>query len=789
MFSNYFKTAFRKLWKNKGFSAINILGLSVGMAVALLIGLWVQHELSMDDFQLNRKNIGKIKKKNQFNDIKGVQDGVMLPLYDELKTNYPEVKHITRLDWGDTHSLVVGEKKLGSEGHFADPDFLKMFTFPLIKGKASEALKDPYSIVLTESLAKSLFGDSDPIGKSIRVDNKNNVIVTGIMKDVPKNSSINFEFLIPYEYNVATDDFVRGAKNEWQNNFLMNLVELRDGVSMEQFSKRIEEIPRRKVNDPKESTLFIHPMSKWYLYSDFKDWENTGGPIEYVRLFIVVGILVLVIACINFMNLSTARSEKRAREVGIRKAVGSQRIQLIAQFLGESVLTALIAFVMALVLVQVSLPLLQDVGFQNITFDWNNISLLAICLGGCLITGLIAGLYPALYLSGFTPVKVLKGTFRAGKSANLPRRILVVTQFSFSIALIIGTIIIFQQIQFAKSRPLGYNPNNLLEIALTEDLRKNYDVLKQDLMASGYVDAVSKSSSPMTGVYNQWDNFSWAGKDPTKTALFSAIMIDYDYDKASALKMKEGRFFSKQYRSDSSSIVLNQASVKMMGFKNPIGSIVKMSDENLTVIGVTENVMMENPYTPVNPAVYIMRPYFISQGLIRLKANTDIQKALAVIKPVVEKYNPAFPFSYRFTDEQFARKFASEKQVGSLAGIFAVLAILISCLGLFGLASFMAERRTKEIGIRKVLGASVSQLWILLSSDFALLIVISWVVASPVSWFFMHGWLRKYEYRIDVNPMIFIGAALIAIAITLVTISFQTIKAALANPVKSLRSE
>jgi putative ABC transport system permease protein len=789
MFRNYFKTAVRNLWRSKGFSFINIFGLGVGMAVAMLIGLWVQHELSMNAFHENAKNIGMVKKKTNYNDVKGVQEGVMLPLYDELKNKYPEVKNITRLDWGGTHSLITGEKKVGKNGHFADPGFLKMFTFPLIKGNVESALKDPYSIVLSESLSKTLFGNNDPLGKVIRLDNKHDVIVSAVMKDVPKNSTLTFDFLVPYEYLVATDDFVKGAKTVWQNNFLVNIVELRDGVNMADFSKRIELIPRQKTNSPIESTLFLHPLEKWYLYSDFKDWVNTGGPIEYVRLFIVVGILVLIIACINFMNLSTARSEKRAREVGIRKAVGSQRRQLIAQFLGESLITTFIAFFISLLIVQLSLPLLKDIGFRDIRFNLSNYGLLGICLAGCFVTGIIAGLYPAVYLSGFTPVKVLKGTFQPGPSANLPRKILVVTQFSFSIALIIGTVIIFQQIQHAKNRPLGYNPDNLINLDLTDDLKKNFSVLKQDLLATGYVDAVTRSSSPMTAVYNQWDDFSWDGKDPNSKPLFSAIMVDHDYERAAGLKLKEGRFFSKQFATDSNAIVLNEAALKLIGFKDPLGKIVKMGNDNLTVIGVTANVLMQNPYTPVKPGLFILRPYFISQGLIRLKPGVDVRKALAAIQPVVEKLNPAFPFSYQFTDELFASKFQNENQVGSLAGVFAVLAVFISCLGLFGLASFMAERRTKEIGIRKVLGATVSQLWMLLSRDFASLILISWLVASPVAWYFMHGWLQKYEYRIDVNPMIFFGAALIAIVISLLTISFQIIRAAVANPIKSLRSE
>ncbi|HEX5152723.1 MAG TPA: ABC transporter permease [Parafilimonas sp.] len=789
MFKNFLKTAWRNLLKNKVYSVLNILGLATGMAVAMLIGLWAQYEISYDSFHTNEKNIGIIMKRTLFNNEKGTQEGIMLPLYTELKTNYPEVKHITRLDWGDDHSLVTGEKKLSNRGYFADPDFLKMFSFPLAKGSVDQALKDPHSIVISQSLAKSLFDGNDPIGKVIRIDNQYDVKVTGIIKDVPKNSTLQFEFLMPYELNILTNDFVKNAQTQWQNNFLQNFVELNDGVSMESFSKKIAHIVQQKANDKKEGTLFLHPMEKWHLYEDFKDWVNVGGLIDYVRLFIIIGVLVLIIACINFMNLSTARSEKRAREVGIRKAIGSRRKQLIFQFLSESVLTAVFAFILSLGIVKLSLPFLANIGFRDVTLNLSNFSLLGIFLAGSIITGIIAGSYPALYLSGFTPVKVLKGSFRPGKSANLPRKILVVTQFSFSIALIIGTVIVFQQIQHAKNRPLGYDPNNILSFGLSSDLIKNYDVLKQDLLATGYLEAVTRSSSPMTGVYNQWDDFSWQGKDPDGHQLFSAIMVDYDYEKVAAVQLKEGRFFSKQFSTDSNAVVLNEAAVKLIGYKNPVGKSMKFGDQPVNIIGVVQNVVMQDPFKSVMPAIMLLRPYFMYQGLLRFKAGVDIRRALAAIKPVMEKYNPAYPFSYKFVDEEFNKKFEAENQVGQLSGIFATLAIFISCLGLFGLASYMAERRTKEIGVRKVLGASVSQLWLLLSKEFALLVLISCVIASPLAFYFLQSWLKKYEYHINISPVVFVCAALVAIAITLATVSFQAIKAAVAKPVESLRTE
>jgi len=789
MIRNYFTIAVRHLLKNKGYSFINIFGLAVGMAVVLLIGLWVRHEASYDAFNVHRAQIGKIKKKNVFNGEKKVQNGVMLPLYDELKNNYPEVAHITRLDWGDDHSLWAGDKKISKRGHFADPDILKMFSFPLVKGNVNQVLKDPYSIVLTESLAKALFAGADPIGQTVKMDNRSDLKVTGILKDIPENSSITFQFLVPFELNIATNDFVRGAKGQWQNNFLQNYVQLREGVSMDAFSRRIAEIVRKKTNSKNEGLLFVHPMERWHLYNHFDEWENTGGVIDYVRMFTIVGLLVLVIACINFMNLSTARSEKRAREVGIRKAIGSQRGQLIAQFLGEAVITAFIAFLISLLIVKLSLPLLKDAGFQYVELNLANLPLLCSALAGCIVTGLLAGSYPALYLSAFKPVKVLKGALTLGRGASLPRKILVVVQFSCSIALIIGVVIVFQQIRHAKSRPIGYDPNNLIALNLSADLQKNFLPMKRDLLATDQVAAVSRSSSPMTGVFNNWGDFSWEGKDPNSNPVFSAIMVDFDYEKASGIKLKEGRFFSPQFATDSNAVVLNEAAVGLIGFKNPLGSTVKFGKDNMTVIGVTQNVMMENPFEPVAPAIMLFRPYFVFQGMIRLKDGADVKKALASIQPIVEKYNPAYPFDYHFTDEEFNKKFQSEHQVGQLSGIFAELFVGEMIVGLFGLASFMAERRTREIGVRKVLGASVPQLWLLLSKDFVFLVIISCLIASPLAWYFMHGWLSKYDYRISISPLIFFGTGLLAIAITLLTVSFQAIRAAVANPVKSLRTE
>ena len=790
MFKNYFTVAWRNLLRNKGLSFINIFGLAIGMAFAMLIGLWIQYETSFDKFHKNADRIAVVRKHTLFNNEKNTQISIPLPLYYELKSRYPEVKHVTRLDWGNPHSLMVGNYKFKKRGTYVDPDFFKIFSFRLVKGNVETVLNDPNSIVLTQTLAETLFGKENPIGKTIRLDNEYNVHVTGIIQDPPHNSSVRFEFLAPFEFKVANIEFVKNAKTNWANNFLMNILELKEGVSMSAFAKKIGPllVEKDKENN-KNQTLILQSMRKWHLYDEYKNWVNTGGRIEYIRLFGAIGIFVLLIACINFMNLSTARSEKRAKEVGIRKAVGSQRSQLIIQFLSESMLTSAIAFVVALVLMWLIKPQLNDVGFENITIDFSNVSMLAGVFAVCILTGLISGSYPALYLSSFAPVKVLKGIIKQGNGPVLFRKVLVVSQFSISIGLIISTVVVFQQIDHAKNRSTGYDPNNLISIPATSDLAKNYNTLKQELLNTGRIEAVTKASSPMTSIYNSWSGFSWEGSDPNTMYVFDVVMTEWDYEKTAGLKLKQGRSFSREYKTDSNAVIINETLLKTIGFKEPLGKIIKLDNEPLTIVGVVEDVLMKNPFKPTSPTVILFNADNISHILIRLKKGADLQTSLAVIQPLVERYNPSLPFEYNFVDEDFEEKFRTENQVGKLAGIFASLAILISCMGLFGLAMFMAERRTKEIGIRKVLGASVVNLWALLSREFVLLVLVACVIASPLAYWLMSDWLEKYDYRVSMNAWIFIVAGLLAIIIALITVSTQAVKAAVSNPVKSLRTE
>jgi putative ABC transport system permease protein len=535
----------------------------------------------------------------------------------------------------------------------------------------------------------------------------------------------------------------------------------------------------------------MQAMKDWHLYSDFQNGKPVGGFIDYVRLFSIIGILVLLIACINFMNLSTARSEKRACEVGVRKVMGSQRSDLIFQFLTESILITFVAFVLAIVAVQLVIPPFNTLTDSIIKIPYDSPLFWGIMLSYVLLTGLLAGSRPAFYLSSFNPVKVLKGTVQLGRAATLPRKVLVVVQFSCSIALIISTVIVYQQIQYAKNRPTGYNMDRLMKADMSKDLAKNYDALKNELMQTSLVENMAKSSSPVTNIYSHMMLEDWPGKNVADEQMnIGTIWTSDNYFKTVAMQLVAGHDFSSAMAVDSNNVILNEAAIKRIGLKNPVGQLIKWNgnDSRVKIIGVVKDALMESPFTPVAPAIF-------SHGdnsnvtIFRLAANAGTHEAIAKLEPIFNKYNPDYPFSYSFVDDDYDSKFQLEVLVGKLAGVFAALAILISCLGLFGLAAYVAEQRTKEIGIRKVLGATITQVWMLLSADFIVLVGLSCVIASPIAYYFLHNWLQKYDYRISIGPAVFVLASIVAIAITLLTVSYQAISAALANPVKSLRSE
>jgi putative ABC transport system permease protein len=795
MIKSYVKVAFRNLLKSKVTSFINIGGLAVGMAVALLIGLWVYYQFSYDRFLPGYKNIYQVRYKTHSNGEIFTQNSVCFPLADALRKDVPGIQYVVQADWMGEHGLVVGDKKIYSKGAMAGSDFLKAFQYQLLKGNPEQVLREPYSIVLTASSAKALFGDEDPVNKTVRIDNLHDLSVTGVMKDIPANSSLQFNYIVPFSYYVQAEDWVRQSQTEWGNNSFQTFVVLQPGISYAQVEPGIKFL-LKKYNPVDFSALktevFMQPMKEWHLFTEFKNGQATGGLIDYVKMFGIIGILVLVIACINFMNLSTARSEKRAREVGIRKAVGSQRRQLIFQFLTESVVITFIAFVLSLVIVQLALPSFNMLTKTAITVPYSNGIFWCIMLTYVLITGLFAGSRPAFYLSSFQPVNVLKGVVKAGRMATLPRKILVVLQFSCSVALIISAIIVYQQIQYARSRPTGYDANRLMTTDVSHELSQNYQALKNEMLQDGIVTAVTKSSSPVTAIYSINDINNWPGKFPGETLSMATIAVsDTDYFKTLGIQIKEGRNFTGNIGADSLCMIINEAAVKRMRFTDPLDKRIEwgQTKQPARIIGVVKDALMASPFAAAIPTYFMFKATWENTITYRLSPNVNIHAAIAKLTPIFNKYNPAYPYIYHFVDETYQSKFDLETLIGKLAGIFASLAIFISCLGLFGLASYMAEQRRKEIGIRKVLGASVTQVWALLSKDFIVLVSISCLIASPVALYFLRGWLTNYDYRISIRPDVFIISGIMAIVITLVTISFQAIKAAIANPVRSLRTE
>jgi putative ABC transport system permease protein len=793
MLTNYLKIAWRNLLKSKAYSLINILGLATGMAVALLIALWIWDELTFDTYHTNHAKLAQVMTTQTFNGETGTGQAVAMPLGNELRTKYAsDFKNVSMASWNFGHILAVGDKKISKEGMWVEANFPTMFSLKMLKGSIN-GLKDPSSILLNESVAKALFGKNNPIGKIVRIDNKDNYTVAGMYEDLPRNTTLyTTTILLPWNKYITTEEWMKRAMTQWGNHSWQAFVQVNDNVDIARTSAKIKNasmIHLKEAEDGKEE-LVLQPMNNWRLYSEFKNGKVVGGRIQFVWLFGIIGVFVLLLACINFMNLSTARSEKRAKEVGIRKTVGSLRQQLIGQFLSESVVVACIAFVFSIIFVELLLSFFNRLADKDMSIPWSNPFFWLSSLAFTLFTGLISGSYPAFYLSHFEPIKVLKGTFRVGRFASLPRKVLVVVQFTVSITLVIGTIIVYKQVQYAKNRPVGYTREGLIMMDMsTPDLYGHYDAIRNDLLATGAVENMAESSSPSTAVYSNQIGFSWEGKDPNSLPLFGIVANTWEFGKTIGWQIKEGRDFSRAYATDTSALILNEAAVKLTGLKNIVGKNIKWNDKNYTVTGVIKDMVMESPYEPVKPTIFTMNTDWANIITIRIKPTVSMQDALGKIEKVFKKYNPGAPFDYRFTDEEYAKKFSDEQRIGNLATFFAILAIFISCLGLFGLASFVAEQRTKEIGVRKVLGASVFNLWQMLSKDFAWLVAISCVIAIPIAWYYLHQWLQKYEYRTDISWWVFVAACLGALIITLLTVSFQAIKAALANPVKSLRSE
>jgi putative ABC transport system permease protein len=790
MFKNYLKTALRNIWRNKSFSVINIMGLALGLACSLLILLWVNDEYSIDAFHKHGNRLYSVYEKQIRDGQVDAFHGSPGVLADEMKRVLPQVQYATNYAWNNLETFEANNKIMKEDGNYAGQDFFKMFTYPLLQGNAVTALQSPVDITISKKMAEDFFGSpEEAIGKTIRYQNKKDLKITAVFDNLPKSSSVQFDYIINWQLFLENN---RWAK-EWGNNGPGCYIMLREGTDAEAFEKKTA---RFLDNYNKEQTahsyirLGIERYGDVYLHSNFDKQGNiSGGRIQYVQLFSIVAIFILLIACINFMNLTTARSVKRAKEIGVRKVVGAVRFALIRQFIGEALVIVTIAVIISLLLVMLVLSMFNQLTGKNIHIPFNEPTFWLSIAALSITTGFISGSYPALYLSSFKPVKVLKGLPKFSGRALWFRKGLVVFQFMLSIILIIGTIVVSKQVNFIQTVNLGYDRENLLYIPLEGDLIPKYTLFKQQVINMPGIQDVSRITDNPTQIENGTGGVQWTGKDPSLDIQFAQSAVGYDFTKTMRLQLAAGRDFSKNFATDSVGYVLNEAASKIIGYKDPIGKPLTFWDKPGTIIGVLKDFHFNSMHQQINPIIFRLgEDVGWGQALVRT-APGKTKEALASLEKVCKDLNPKFPFTYKFSDEEYTKLYKSEQVVSQLTNYFAFLGIFISCLGLLGLVIFTSEQRTKEFGIRKVLGASPVSLFNLLSKEFLQLVLIAIIIASPLAWLAMNSWLQDYVYRIDISWWMFVVAGMMSIFIALITVSFQAIKSALANPVKSLRTE
>jgi len=788
MFRSYLKTAFRSFRRQKAYSFINMFGLSVGLACSFLIVLWVQDEMSYDRFHEEGDQLYRVMRNYFSDDQIYTWSAIPKPLQQVLEDDYPEITHAVLVTWQEKILLTTGDQAFREEGRHAGPAFFEIFSFPLLQGTPGAVLDDPYSIAISESLAQKYFGPqwhARALGQTIRIDNRQDLTVTGVFEDLPQTSTLQFDFVIPVEeYIQRNDDWIE----HWGNNALRMFVRLEQGADPAQVTAKIENV----IKDHHESSdalLFLQPYTEIHLYSDFEDGQLVGGRIEYVRMFGIVALFILLIASINFMNLSTARSARRAREIGVRKAVGATKRTLVGQFIGESVLTALLALGLALVLMLGALPAFNTLTNKSMAIDFLDPASWLVFLGLAVLTGLLAGSYPAFYLSSFNVIGVLRGVVARRPGAIGMRKVLVVFQFVLSMLLIIGTMTVYTQIDYIRSKNLGMDRENLVVLDLEGGIARQYDAFKQELVAKPGIAHVTTSSQNPLAVGNSTSSPTWDGKDPESEMLFHIINANYDFFKTMKMELADGRVFSQAFATDSVNYIINEQAARAMGMDNPIGERLSFWDQEGEIIGVVKDFHMNSFYEPIEPTIIRFDPERTWMLFVRTEAGKT-QEALAGLEALYTTFNPDYPFDYHFLDENFEQTYRSEIVIGTLSNFFALLAVFIACLGLFGLASFTAEQRSKEIGIRKVLGASVSNLVVLLSREFITLVGVAFVLSIPIAYVAVNAFfLNKFTYRIEISWRIFLMAGLAALVIAGLTVSYQSVKAALANPVVALRME
>ena len=790
MIKNYFKIAWRNLLHNKTFSLINIFGLALGMTCSILIMLWLKDELKRDRFHANDKRLYRVMENQYYSgDISTFASSPGI-LAENIVKDIPEIEMASQMLWEEEPLFTVNDKFDKEKGRYVQKDFLRMFSFKLAKGDAATALARPDAVVLSKKLADKYFKDQDPIGKIIKIDSRDNVIVTGVLEEIPELSSLKFDFLMSYDLWFKRNDWAK----EWGNNGPRCYVMLAPNASIDKVNAKIKGYIKTK-NKESNVDLFLQNYGESYLYSDWKNGKQDGGRIENVKIFSVVAIVILFIACINFMNLATARSLRRAREIGVRKVVGAGKRQLVAQFIGESMFVSLLAILVSLLLVVLILPSFNSFTDKHISINFGDPVFLLILLGLTIVTGIISGSYPALFMSTLRPIVVLKGILKFKAGATYFRKGLVVFQFALSIILILWMIVVFRQIAYIHNKDLGFSKENLLYMPLEGQLGKNYLTFKDELLKQpGILNVTSAQSSPLE-VGSSTQGVRWPGKDTTKLILFSNNPITYDYVKTMGIELKGGRDFDPSYSLDTMNYLVNEAAARKIGYKDPLGKELTMWGDKGMIIGLMKDFHHNSLKVPIEPLILrLFKPSWTAESgfwgnvIIRTEKGKTKQ-AIASMESTFKKFNPGFPFKYYFTDDEMMQNYKTELTTSKLSRYFAFLAIFISCLGLFGLVMFTAEQKTKEIGIRKVLGASVGGIIGMLSKDFLKLVLIAAAIAFPVAWWINYKWLQDFEYRINIGWWIFIVAGVAAILIALLTISFQSIKAAIANPVKSLRTE
>ena len=793
MLKNYFTIGWRNIIRTKWYSVINISGLATGMAVAILIGLWIMDEMNYNKSFKNHDRLGQLYHHVTFGDeIITIKD-VPAPFGEALRNDYAEFEEVAITLWPEEHIISYNDTKLSETGLFVEPAFANMFSVQMLQG--TNTFTEVHSIIVSKTLAVALLGDQ-PIGKMMKFDNRDLLMVTGVFEDFPSNSHFaDVKMLLPIAYFFSINELHRKKMHNWEDYSFQCFVLLKNKTLFDQAESQIANVLYEKASGDGKAIKpegIIFPMKKWHLYADFKDGINTGGQIKFVWMFGIIGTFVLLLACINFMNHSTARSEKRSKEVGIRKVMGSVRKQLVFQFLSESLLMVTVAFSLALAMAAFSLPWFNELASKKMVVPWTDSNFILTSLVFILITGLLSGSYPAFYLSSFIPVKVLKGTFKAGRFAALPRKVMVVFQFTTSIVLIIGTLVVFLQIQHAKDRPVGFDREGIFHLPIrTDDLAQaDYNTLRHELLASGAVENLSTSDFPITGSMSANASLTWEGKDPALRPLIAMNSCSHDFPETNGFQFIEGRDFSRELSTDSAAVIINEMAAKLISAENVIGKKIMFGyEKEREIIGVIKDQVRWTPFAKQSPHLYYInysRPGYLT---IRINPQMSIGEALQKIESVIKQFDAGAPFEYTFLDDDYARQFQDSERIGKLATVFTFLAIFISCMGIFGLAMFAATQRTKEIGIRKVLGASVFTLWKMLSTDFVYLVLVAILLGTPLAYYFASEWLEQYEYRVEISWTIFIVTGMLALVITLLTVSYQALKAALANPVKSLRTE